>query len=491
MPKRKRKPPQSGYFGVRQVPSGRYDARISIESKRTNLGFYDTSIEAARAYDKEAIKLRRKLNLPNEAPEGYSPIHHSKDGRWGVVFAKKKPKKSHQHLLTKRIATGDTPISSGYYGVTQIRGKYRAQLWIKRPVPIKRITGTTSKSYTSYGQMKYIGLYQTALEAAQAHDKEAIRLRRPFSTLNYPKKAPVGYTPKQQTFLCINNATGYRGVTARAGNFAAQGRYNGKAIQIGTFGTALEAAVAYDRHALKNNKSSTYLNFPDMVHNLNIEPKRSKSKLPSDNTTGYRGITRVKNKYQAQHKINGKTKHLGTFDTAKEAAIAFDQASIQKGKLPTHKLNFPEGVPINAMKAFNEASIRQKRLPRLRHPEYVGVTNASSGRFTARIRIAGTRKQGNRKTKWIGTFDTAKEAAFAFDQAAIETGMPHTLNFPNGGGSTATSSSSSSSSSSYTKKKQKKKTIRVTKETSILTFEEYTILLNKVAATDNGRIVEL
>ena len=44
--------------------------------------------------------------------------------------------------------------------------------------------------------MKYLGSsYATAKQAAKAYDKEAIKLRRPFSSLNYPKKAPVGYTP--------------------------------------------------------------------------------------------------------------------------------------------------------------------------------------------------------------------------------------------------------------------------------------------------------
>ena len=42
------------------------------------------------------------------------------------------------------------------------------------------------------GTMKNLGSYDTAKQAAKAHDKEAIKLGKPLSTLNYPKKAPVG-----------------------------------------------------------------------------------------------------------------------------------------------------------------------------------------------------------------------------------------------------------------------------------------------------------
>ena len=71
---------------------------------------------------------------------------------------------------------------SGFFGVRRIPcGKYRAQIKID-------------------GKIKYIGSsYDTAKQAAKAFEKKAIKLRRPFSSLNYPKKAPVGYTPIQQT----------------------------------------------------------------------------------------------------------------------------------------------------------------------------------------------------------------------------------------------------------------------------------------------------
>ena len=193
--------------------------------------------------------------------------------------------------------------------------------------------------------MKSIGSsYDTAKQAAKAYDKEAIKLRRPFSKLNYPKKAPVGYTPIQQA-LASTNTIGYRGVSKKRKKFKAVIWIDGKLQHIGTYDTAKEAAIAYDRAVLKANHSKTLLNFPDMVHNLDVEPKRKRRKLSS---TGYRGVQKTKNgKFSARIMlIKGERQtYLGSFDTAIQAAFAYDQAAIKKGNKKS-TLNFPDGLPI-------------------------------------------------------------------------------------------------------------------------------------------------
>ena len=135
-----------------------------------------------------------------------------------------------------------TGNKTGYFGVSKrSSGRYQAMIWIK---------GKGNR------KGKSIGSYDTAKQAAKAYDKEAIKLRRPFSKLNYPKKAPVGYKPIQKA-LRSNNTVGYRGVYKNGKRFQARIKIGGKLTYIGTHDTAKEAAIAYDRAVLKANQPTS------------------------------------------------------------------------------------------------------------------------------------------------------------------------------------------------------------------------------------------
>lgn len=66
-------------------------------------------------------------------------------------------------------------------------------------------------------------------------------------------------------------------------------------------------------------------------------------KKPSSNTTGYKGVVKMKkyNRYVASIRIDGKNKHLGCFDNKIDAAMEYDRAAIYyRGKFA--RINFPE-----------------------------------------------------------------------------------------------------------------------------------------------------
>ena len=146
-------------------------------------------------------------------------------------------------------------------------------------------------------------------------------------------------------------------------------------------------------------------------------PKRKrKEEDGSKEGVKYKGVGKRGERFHAQIRIDGKKKGLGTFDTPKEAAEAYDLAAIEAGR-PTSKLNFPDQVP----KGYYVP--KRKKLYSNNTIGYRGVKKKGN-RFQAQIKIGGI-------LYYIGSFGTTKEAAIAYDVAATHAKRPKSdLNFP-------------------------------------------------------------
>jgi len=326
-----------------------------------------------------------------------------------------------------------------YKGVHKKGKRYRAQISID-------------------GKKHYPGTFDTSKEAAQAYDRAAIQAGRPTSKLNFLDQVPKNYKPKnngQQS----NNTTGFKGVTKEGSRFRAQITIGGKLQHIAMFGTAKEAAEAYDQAALQAKFPRSKLNFPDTIHASKKDdkeedeeeeedssqeddsdddsdgysddndsdyddddddvkeerPKKKKRKFGLEVDVKYKGVVKIGERFRAYIYIDGKTNSLGKFDTPKEAAQAYDRAAIQAGR-PTSKLNFLDQVPKNYKPM-------KKKLLSTNTTGFRGV-DKQGNRFRAQIHIGG-------KSQYIGNFGTAKEAAEAYDQAALQAKFPRSdLNFP-------------------------------------------------------------
>ena len=143
--------------------------------------------------------------------------------------------------------------------------------------------------------------------------------------------------PKSKRKRRSNNASGYIGVSLNGKRYSARIRVGGKMNNHGTYDTAKQAAKAYDAAAIELGKPLSNLNFPKKVP-PGYTP--AQDKLPSTNTSGYRGVYNKKEGWQAEIRSKGTRKHLGYFNTRKQATVAYDHA-VHKHRLPKSQLNFP------------------------------------------------------------------------------------------------------------------------------------------------------
>lgn len=149
----------------------------------------------------------------------------------------------------------------------------------------------------------------------------------------------------------------YIGVTFRehAGKWCAKIRANGENVFLGYYDTAEDAGMAYDRAVLFYfPKEDTILNFPERKneHDLSSPYERQYKHIKETNTSGYRGVHVWSNKkgltYRASINFggrHGKKIHLGTYNTAEDAAYAYDLARIcidetMEQNTPREHLNF-------------------------------------------------------------------------------------------------------------------------------------------------------
>ena len=152
-----------------------------------------------------------------------------------------------------------------------------------------------------------------------------------------------------------------------------------------------------------------------------------KRKLSSRNTTGYTGVSKNRKRFQAKIRIDGNRKSLGTYDTPKEAALAYDRAVVQH-KLSSSTMNYPDGLPIDDDEEEDDDELmnpkKKRRLDSRNTTGYNGVCKRRE-RFSAQICVDGKRRS-------LGTYDTPKEAALAYDRAVVQHKLSSSkLNFPN------------------------------------------------------------
>ncbi|KAM0855015.1 hypothetical protein ACQ4PT_050037 [Festuca glaucescens] len=241
------------FRGVSRRLNGKYGAQITHSKGIVRwLGTFDTSEEAARAYDAAAVEVHGSRAVTN-----FEPMCESSGQATGSVKAKvKKPAAARPDAWTEFLGVSRT-----------LNGTYGGQIW-------------DSKGKCSL----FLGTFGTAEDAARAYDAAAVELHGASAVTNFmasgevpgqaaasvkmklekPATGSVKMKVKTPAAVRPDAWTEFRGVSRQP-----SGKYSARiwdqkmkcAVSLGRFGTAEEAARAYDAAAVKLHGAAARTNF--------------------------------------------------------------------------------------------------------------------------------------------------------------------------------------------------------------------------------------
>jgi hypothetical protein len=201
-------------------------------------------------------------------------------------------------------------------------------------------------------------------------------------------------------------------------------------VYLGAWQTEREAAEAYDRAVLYYRGPRGSRNFPREpfvpadVRSLQVEARARGKQLMS---SSFHGVAHVAPSWIAQLKVHGRHISLGHWPTEIAAAEAYDRGA-RFCHLDTRTLNFPGRRLKAAAPAELRRAARLARKAERATSRYRGVFMAA--RETPRPWLAQLTVQ-RRRTVSLGTWETERDAARAYDRAARYYRLPKSVfNFP-------------------------------------------------------------